>query len=94
MKSEDKFCTARGWLTPYALACGYIEVNQDWNNKRFASMGMNNGELNTYEVVAYNEEERINFREVVEGLPAARKLFLACLIERGAKRKAAAPRDC
>ncbi len=24
-----KFYTATGWLTPYALACGYIELRND-----------------------------------------------------------------
>ena len=86
MKTKDKFITSRGWLTLYSLACGYIETNEGWKDKRITCMSMNNGELNTYEVVAYNEEERINFREVVEGLPAARKLFLDCLAKRGADR--------
>ena len=94
MKTKDKFVTARGWLTQYALACGYIETNEDWKDRRVACMSLNNGEMNTYEVTAYNEEERVSFREVVEGLPTARKLFLTCLVERGAKRKATAPREC
>ena len=31
MQSSPKFYTKKGWLTPYALACGYIEINRGGN---------------------------------------------------------------
>ena len=86
MTTKDKFTTKRGWLTLYSLACGYIETNEGWKDRRVVCMSLNNGEMNTYEVLGYDVSERINFREVVEGLPAARKLFLDCLAKRGADR--------
>lgn len=65
-----KFFTKEGWLTPYALSCGYKHVNE--NDVGYASLSHCNG--NVYDVKHYsNEGERV--WDQIEGINAARKRY-------------------
>ncbi len=80
-----KFITKKGWLTRYALACGYIETNVGhMNNDEYLSLALENntfhvrGRLNSgiiWKVFDPNEYK------------SARKHFLSVLKSNGMKRK-------
>lgn len=69
-----KFFTKQGWLTQYAMACGYIHTS-NISGTEWVSFGMNNCELNTYEIKHVNLETGKRIWEVVEGINNARKLY-------------------
>ena len=80
-----KFVTSRGWLTVYALSCGYIETNKGWKEERKVSM--------------WHEGACFHVRKdyLVHGAPTrwqcfgtlseARKAFKIALLQINAKRK-------
>ena len=82
---SKRFTTREGWLTFYSLACGYIEVNEGWKDRRVAAMSLVNAELNLFEVIGYTEG-RVTASEKAVGLAEARKIYKRFLRERNATR--------
>ena len=73
----SKFFTKRGWLTFYAMSCGYIHQTKHSNGFEVI-LSMNNAELNTFDIKIHgwhDTTEDYPHWQVVEGLPAARKLY-------------------
>jgi hypothetical protein len=71
---SNKFFTKKGWLTPYAMACGYI--HETTTNAGRAYLRMNNAELNTYDVQFYPDNNTPRTWQTVEGIAQARKLYV------------------
>lgn len=80
---QTKFHTKAGWLTPYALACGYNEVNQGWNDKRIATLWQEHG---IYHVKAFDTNELRDYWQSFDKLADARKAYVQELKQRNAKR--------
>jgi hypothetical protein len=80
---QSKFVNKTGWLTQYALACGYIETNEGWNNKRIACLWKEHG---VFHVKAYDENEQQNYWYAFRLYGDAKKAYIACLKERNSKR--------
>lgn len=80
---QTKLRTKAGWLTPYALACGYIEVNVGWNDKRIATMYHEHG---VYHVKAFDTNELRDYWKSFDNLADARKAYMQQLKQRNAKR--------
>lgn len=73
--AKNKFYTKTGWLTFYALSCGYIHKSE-CGEQVTVTLAMNNVELNTFDVIRIERGKEFNKRwDVVEGLPAARALY-------------------
>lgn len=68
---HPRFRTKAGWLTPYALACGYVELVEAHNGER-VSLWMEHGALHVRHNAA--DGSRILW-ECPETLTDARKLF-------------------
>jgi hypothetical protein len=69
-----KFFTKKGWLTPYALACGYLHQTQLLDGVVY--LRSNNPELNTYDVQKFFADGSVaRVWETVEGIKDARKLY-------------------
>lgn len=66
-----RFRTKAGWLTPYALACGYVELAEASNRER-VSLWMENGALHVRHNAA--DASRVLW-EYPETLTDARRLF-------------------
>lgn len=82
----NKFVTKTGWLTRYALACGYAEVNQDWKNKRVATLWKDSA---CYQVQGYDDDKRNmweSFNLDAEGYKEAKTLYLQILKQAKVKR--------
>lgn len=79
---QTKFHTKAGWLTPYALDCGYKEVNQGWNDKCIATLYQNG----LYHVKAFDTSEVCDYWESFHKLADARKAYMQQLKQRSAKR--------
>lgn len=80
---NSKFITKTGWLTQYALACGYIETNEGWKEKRIACLEKDSA---CFHVKAYDENESRNYWESFDNYGDAKKAFIACLKEQNTKR--------
>ena len=71
---RNKFFTKDGWLTPYALACGYR--HQTEVRHYHVVLEENNRECNTYQVRSFNNHAwDKNEWIVVEGIKAARNVY-------------------
>lgn len=70
---ENKFFTKQGWLTSYAMACGYQHVTD--SNGVHVTLRMNNAELNTFDVIRTTQGVFSRQWEVVEGVREARALY-------------------
>ena len=71
---KNKFFTKDGWLTQYALACGYR--HQTETKHYHVVFEENNRELNTYQVRAFNNQAwDKNEWIIVEGIQAARNIY-------------------
>lgn len=74
---QNKFYTKAGWLTPYAMACGYQHITEA--GPYHVVFEENNLELNTYQVRTFNRDAwEQNRWYVVEGIEAARSLYRQC----------------
>lgn len=74
---RNKFFTKKGWLTPYALACGYLHSTEVDNYH--VVLESNNPELNTFQVRTFSNKAWENNRwYVIEGIEAARNLYILC----------------
>jgi hypothetical protein len=80
---QSKFVNKSGWLTQYALACGYMETNEGWNDKRIACLEKDSA---CFHVKAYDENEKCNYWQGFDKYGDAKKAYIACLKERNAKR--------
>ena len=69
----SKFFTKNGWLSVYAMNCGYIHQSENANYT--VTFRENNPELNTYDIILFHAFEGRKEWEVVEGIVAARKLY-------------------
>ena len=82
---HPRFYTKDGWLTPYALACGYVE-QKDYGLIRI-TLFQDGG---CYHVRAYDHDQKIRrFWEVFRTLTAARRYYkyAEALLVAGAGRK-------
>lgn len=70
-----KFVNKDGFLTLYSFACGYIETNEGWKDKRQVCLSLVNNELRLFELVVYDQDERIITRDNIVNLLPARKAF-------------------
>lgn len=70
---RNKFFTKKGWLTPYAMACGYLHTTKrkDYD----VILGENNRELNTFDIKVYERTTGLRLWHVVEGIETARNLY-------------------
>lgn len=68
-----KFFTKTGWLTRYAMACGYRHVTAA--RGVHVILSMNNAELNTFDVIRITEGTYSKQWEIVEGIREARALY-------------------
>ncbi len=85
--ARDKFVTSRGWLTHYALACGYREVVQD-NPRAMALYLWHEGACFHVRLSCDATHKRI-FWDSFDSLPEARAAFNAACKEWNLKRKRA-----
>lgn len=69
---RNKFFTKQGWLTFYAMACGYRHETAI-DKETTVIFSMNNAELNTFDVIKYDKNGRQ--WETVEGINEARKFY-------------------
>jgi len=85
---KNKFFTQSGWLTRYAMACGYRHETKigQYGKKYHVILAMNNAELNTFEVRTFTENWDDNQWYVVEGINAARHIYKQCTYTRPDKR--------
>lgn len=70
------FFTKRGWLTPYAMSCGYLHVTE--NNKGYIELSQGND--NVYDIKLFPKDAKDFEKRVwerVEGIKEARKLYKA-----------------
>ena len=88
---KPKFVTAQGFLTFYAFACGYLETNLDWKDKRRVCLSLINAELRLFELVVYDHEERIQRQEHIQNLLPARAWFVHACKELGCQRRMNTP---
>jgi hypothetical protein len=72
---DPKFFTKSGRLTPYALACGYIELDE--TNGTHTKLWFEGGTV--YHVSQHNSRRERVFWDCFERLSAARKRFDAAL---------------
>ena len=79
---KNKFVTKTGWLTFYSLACGYLEVNQEYKQTRLARMQLINPEINLYLIDNLKSGEYKYCNSIKE----ARKQFVAYCKENKTKR--------
>ncbi len=70
---RNKFFTKKGWLTSYALSCGYLHATSRKNYD--VIFGENNGELNTFDIKVYERTTGLRLWYVVEGIEKARNLY-------------------
>lgn len=68
-----KFFTRKGWLTFYAMACGYQHVTEE--KGVHVVLSMNNAGLNTFDVIRTTQGVYSKQWEVVEGINEARALY-------------------
>lgn len=84
---KNKFYTSKGFLTAYALSCGYLETSKrcDGGADKRVSLSMEHG---AYHVKGFDfvENRRICW-EVFINLTSARKYFMQVLRAEGLKRK-------
>ena len=71
-----KFFTKFGWLTPYAMACGYQHQQIASDGETEVTLWCANPETNQYDVKAYalGGAERVSW-ECHEGIAEARKAY-------------------
>jgi len=81
-----KFVTAKGWLTEYALACGYIEVSKGYSTACRVRACMERDSA-CYHVKASSTDHGLELWESFETLPEARKAFGQVLRDYGLQRK-------
>lgn len=80
---NTKFVNKQGWLSQYALACGYCEVNEGWKEQRKATLWRDSA---CWQVQAYDEEDRRNYWESYDKYTEAKKDYIRQLKLRNAKR--------
>ena len=74
---KNKFFTQQGWLTLYALACGYLHETR--SDDITITLSENNIGLNTFEIKVYSSKEGRLLWDIAKGLPQARKAYVnAC----------------
>ena len=93
---NPKFFTSRGWLTNYALACGYIETQEEevinhgfTDHPNFEGVSVSmwlEGSVYHIRVHNFTEVKRVLW-ECKETLPEARKFFVECLKAHNLTRK-------
>ena len=71
---KNKFFTTNGWLTFYAMACGYRHESQTENGYHVI-FEINNAELNTFDIKVYGPTSLRYEWEVIVGVVAARKMY-------------------
>ena len=71
---KNKFFTARGWLTMYAMACGYMHQTKG-ENEFIVLLSANNIECNLFEIKVYGPHSERYEWEIIEGLPQARAYY-------------------
>lgn len=73
LANKPKFYTKTGKLTPYALSCGYIEIQRSADGQKIARLYAEHG---IYHVSAYDHDASISlFRFTTYSLTEARKNF-------------------
>lgn len=81
---KNKFITARKFLTPYTLACGYIETSTEDNGYQVTlcdNMGIG------YDVKVYDSINHVReYWETYETLTEARKIFMQLIKQYKLKR--------
>ena len=71
---KNKFFTKDGWLTRYAMACGYRHESQI--GKLHIILSENNRETNNYQVQVFDDNNYDNNEWIVtEGIVAAKRLY-------------------
>lgn len=72
---KNKFYTKQGWLTPHALACGYLHRTESPGYR--VTLESNNPGLNTFQVLTtvQNGKQYFQTREVFEGIQSARRAY-------------------
>lgn len=85
---RNKFYTAKGYLTQYALACGYLDTNVDYNSNPESVNISLSYEGFVYHVKGYDHKnkQRICW-DSFDTLPEARKAFQQVLKENKQQRK-------
>lgn len=84
---RPKFVTAKGWLTEYALACGYIEVSKGYNTPGCPLRAYMEKDSACYHVKVYDSRTGGRDWESYETLPEARKAFSEALRLNGLQRR-------
>ena len=85
---SNKFYTKDGYLTQYALACGYIETNLNYSNADFNIRVYMQLDGSVYHVKGYDHNKHISLGwECYESVKEARKAFNALCREINDKRK-------
>lgn len=74
-----KFFTRNGWLTPYAMACGYIHRTNNVNGRDIV-FTMINQDLPLYEVEVLTKDDKGHllgcaYRNTFESIECARKVY-------------------
>lgn len=74
---EKQFFTKRGWLTNYAMACGYIHqtVISTQETEWTITLTENNRELNTFDIITRSEKYGRGEWLTVEGIKEARAAY-------------------
>lgn len=74
MKPQNKFFTRSGWLTTYAMSCGYHhETVTECGNVHIIFKANNIG-LNTFDIISYINNVRQSW-DVIESVQNARKTY-------------------
>ncbi len=84
---SPKFYTAKGWLTVYALACGYLETNDTYNTGKIRIWMALDGACYAVRGFENGHDGGRLFWDCFDTLPEARKAFAARLKEYGQLRK-------
>lgn len=79
-KQSPAFYTKDGWLTNYAMACGYM--HETWLYGKHFSLSSCNPELNTFDVKVFNGNNRLMW-ETFEGISEARRAYSLAIKSHG-----------
>jgi len=71
---QEKFTTKKGWLTPYALSCGYVQL---WENGGFwVKLEKIESTQNAYRVVYRPSADDKIVYQVCQGIVETREVYL------------------
>lgn len=86
--NSPKFCTKDGYLTAYAMACGYLETNLNYSNEEFGKRIYIEMDCGVYHVKGYDHNEHCSLGwQCFDNIKDARKAFNMLCRENGDVRK-------